>query len=218
MMDVVDVAGLTSPPGPSASAFFKLTSIVANQKEFVWATNELTKGTWLSSLTLDLHGGWGINGWVDETTRLPANAANALLQNPSTLIQSPFFSAFDDSDSAFPTWNDAAWLRGDTLTANGRLPSLSYPSGTDSLKNHAKILAEAIPAQSYAVGANAMVGTSGPVLNRNMQTDPDIRNGSLWPNRSTKSGRWLHGDYLDPAYCYVSGLYKSCVEQGRLNE
>ena len=61
----------------------------------------------------------------------------------------------------------------------------------------AKMLGDAIPAESFAAGANQ---TGGGVLNYNMQIDTP--NG--WPREEFE---WLHSDLKDVSYFYVHKLF-----------
>ncbi|MFP4352033.1 MAG: hypothetical protein ACLFTU_04270, partial [Puniceicoccaceae bacterium] len=82
------------------------------------------------------------------------------------------------------------------------------------LKNHAKILAEAIPARSYAVGRNE-VAEFNLIEKRNFDMqDSEFFRGTeagddgKWPDRGEDEEFWLHGDYMAPALCYVYRLYE----------
>ncbi|MEX0325497.1 MAG: hypothetical protein AB3N33_05360 [Puniceicoccaceae bacterium] len=196
----------------------------ANQ-ERVWVFNEMVKGTetFLSNLVSDIHGGWGFNrywmDWVDPGgaahpppgSWVPMSTSEAALINPADLIPEPFFRKFSDGDSVFPLWGDGAWLYGDTATANAHLPALPLAGASiDTLKNHAKILAEAIPAHSDPAGSNPL--SNLPLL-RNIDLDRDCRDPGHWPAREDagKRDRWLHGDYLRPALSHVARFYLTCV-------
>ncbi len=121
----------------------------------------------------------------------------------------------DAEDPAiFPEWDDGYWLYapiGD--------PEASAKAA--NLKNHAKILAEAIPARSYAVGSNPVSQFGDPVedFNFDMQ-DSDFFRGTEdgeWPDRDgIFENQWLHGDYMAPALCYVYRLYEDVIEKGDL--
>ena len=78
------------------------------------------------------------------------------------------------------------------------------------LKNHAKLLAEAIPALSGPTGGHGL----DRIVDADLQSS-DFRNDALWPHRSKpiKRSRWLHGDYKDPAYLYVHALYDDCTRK-----
>ena len=80
------------------------------------------------------------------------------------------------------------------------------------LKNHAKLLAEAIPALSGPTGGEKLMAL--PSTN-SIDLTVKFRSDALWPHRSKpiKRNRWLHGDYKDPAYLYVHALYDDCTRK-----
>jgi hypothetical protein len=194
-------------------------------REQVWVYNEMVKGvdSIPAMLTSEIHGGWGFNGhykhWEflvegDPSTvewfNMPTSEA-ALIPD-SDLVQYPFFTPFSDGDSDFPLWGDGQWLYGDTATANLRLPALPYISAPlDLFKNHAKILAEAIPAHSAPAGSFPI---STLLLLDNIDMDQVMRIPGFWPDRgdADKNNRWLHNDYIKPAFSHVFKLYRHCVE------
>ena len=133
------------------------------------------------------------------------------------LVAWPFFYKFDDeTDVNAPNWYDKsgtiangaespAWIYtedGDTSVVS-RLPPLTYSEANlDQIKNHGKLLGEAIPPRSTAAGAEKLdlLGISFFDMDTKAKTNP------LWPAfRSDKTKfqnkRWLHGDYKDaPPY------------------
>ena len=91
----------------------------------------------------------------------------------------------------------------------------------DSLKNHAKILGEAIPAHSDALGS-VSANAFGAARNIDLNSEP-YRNPSLWPqsrltDTDPENNGWLHSDYASPAYLYVRELYGKLIERGNLNQ
>ena len=202
----------------------------AINQERVWVFNEMVKGTetFASNLASDIHGGWGFNrywmDWVDPGgaahpppgSWVPMPTAEAALIDPAELVTEPFFHRFSDGDAAFPLWGDGSWLYGSTETANAHLPALPLAgSGIDRIKNHAKVLAEAIPAHSDPAGSNPL--SVLPLL-RNIDLDRDCRDPDHWPLREDieKRDRWLHSDYLKPALSQVARFYLTCISY--LNE
>ncbi|NDV61518.1 alpha/beta hydrolase [Puniceicoccales bacterium CK1056] len=194
--------------------------------ELIWVYNEMVKGTstLATSLTGDVHGGWGFNfshmDWINpggaahppagEWIRmLPAEAA---LIDPEELITEPFFRPFSSGDSDFPDWSDGSWLYGNKEEANAHLPPASFVGASpNAIKNHAKILAEGLPAHSAPAGSNSLPKL--PLL-LNYDLDKVIRQALFWPFRSPaeKQDRWLHSDYLNPALPFVAELYRICVK------
>ena len=194
-------------------------------KEWVWVFNEMVKGTdtfaaWLAG---KVHGGWGFNRYYMDWINLGGGShpppgtwvemppEEAALQDPSGLVAEPFFRPFTADADAFPSWNDGAWLYGETATANSHLPPLPLSGAEPALIwNHARIMAEAIPAHSAPVGSQPL--RSLPLLG-NFDMDSIFRDPSFWPARDDvrQRDRWLHSDYLNPAYAYVGELYTLCV-------
>ena len=79
------------------------------------------------------------------------------------------------------------------------------------------LLAEALPATSRATGRNEIYGYFD---GNNFDLMSFINSISEFPQeRKTAdfpAGRWLHGDFRDVAYIYLSGLYHDMVSKGGL--
>jgi hypothetical protein len=71
----------------------------------------------------------------------------------------------------------------------------------------AELLAEAIPALSFATGANPVPKAFGSAGNIDLMTLKD----TAWPRQS---GRWLHGDIVNIGYLYTYGFYDDVVKKG----
>lgn len=193
--------------------------------EEVWVYNEMVKGTstLATTLTGDRHGGWGFNrhymDWVDPGGPAhppagqwqPKPVIEANLLSDEQLRAEPFFFKFSSGDIDFPAWGNGDWLYSAQSRANTHLPGPDDPLNRGSLLNHAKVLAEAIPAQSAALGATRV--TDIPLL-QNFDLDREFRNPDLWPHRDDlgKAQRWLHSDYLNPALPFVHRLYDTCIK------
>jgi len=196
-------------------------------REQIWTYNEMLKGTTslATSLTGDIHGGWGFNhhymDWMNPGggahppsgywEAMPPDEASYIPQEACQL--EPFFRVFSTGDSDFPAWDGGGWLYEDSITANGHLPGDPFSLATiDHLKNHAKILGEAIPAHSFPAGSTALPSI---LLLRNIDIDKTYRDNTHWPARHDpdKEHRWLHSDYLNPALSHVGNLYRECVKQ-----
>lgn len=194
--------------------------------ELIWVYNEMVKGTGslATALTGDVHGGWAFNyhhmDWVNpgggahppdgEWVRL--SPAEAALLDPLILVAEPFFKPFSKGDPDFPDWGDGSWLYGSTGDANLHLPAIGMAgSSPDTIKNHAKILSEGLPAHSAPTGSNNLPKL--PLL-LNYDLDLVVRQELFWPARSPaeKQNRWLHSDYLNPALPFVAELYRICVK------
>jgi hypothetical protein len=196
------------------------------KREQIWVYNEMNKGTTAlsTSLTGDVHGGWAFNRHY-MTWKNPGGAAHppsgewvpmsterASLLDPADCVAEPFFRRFSSGDGDFPAWGDGAWLYQDSATANARLPDPDAAgAAVDLLKNHAKVLAEGLPAHSAPAGATPLPNL---LLLNNFDMDTLFRDSAFWPDRDppAKRDRWLHGDYLYPALPQVAGVYLKCVE------
>ena len=196
-------------------------------RELVWVYNEMNKGTTslAASLTGDVHAGWGFNReymrWDDpggpahppHGQWIPMSTTLAESLSPEEIVQEPFFRRFSTGDSDFPLWLNGSWLYGPEGIANPYLPALPpQPQAVDQLKNHAKILGEAVPAHSAPTGSRSLPNI--PLLS-NIDLDEVFRDDTFWPVRAHpgKRDRWLHGDYSAPAVSHVAGLYLTCIEQ-----
>ncbi len=195
--------------------------------EWVWVFNEMVKGTntFAANLASDVHGGWGFNRywmeWVDPggAAHPPPGSwvaippAEADLIDPGELVAEPFFRNFLDGDDDYPDWQDGSWLGGSQAEANARLPVLPL-AGADrgAILNHAKILAEAIPAHSEPTGSQPV--PVFPLLN-NIDLDVVVRDPLFWPVRedTAQRNRWLHSDYLKPALPHVWKFFNLCVTE-----
>ena len=130
--------------------------------------------------------------------RIPAEAQEITDEELKT---QPFFKRFQDSRLINASQGSAA--------ANEYL-------------TRAKVLGDAIPSLSFAVGRNP-VPAFGQVRNIDLMTQTN--DDGAWPparlNDPTKvtetgEGRWLHGDAKDVAYRYNYLLWKSWVDLGGL--
>jgi len=75
------------------------------------------------------------------------------------------------------------------------------------------LLARAIPATSFAAGANPIDTLNAPSGQRNFnmeKTGDDLGLQNGWPRR--QNSRWRHGDYRDVAYVYTYKLFDKIVE------
>lgn len=76
----------------------------------------------------------------------------------------------------------------------------------------AKMLGDAIPAESFAAGANQ---TGGGVLNYNMQID--MPNGWTEGRSEEKDGNivqyWYHSDIKNVSYYYVYKLFEKFIKE-----
>ena len=168
-----------------------------------WKIQELTKGTtlWheLNSLPfLDLNvaceGGWGINSyyslnplWYVYQYGFTEKAKTDLSREDA--ITHPLFTPFRSESEAMHSTN---------------LFTIADASYREELR--AKFLADAIPATSFAVGANF---TGGGLKNHNMQTGTP--NG--WPRvDSDDNAIWQHSDIKNVAFYFTFELFKKINE------
>ncbi len=186
--------------------FGELWDIVWGRYQYVWCIQELWKGRYWDFVGGSSYGGWGFTDnhvycdqdsegfwWIWDSTK-------ANQQVPTMDLKAvPFFN------SATP------------------VPSLlqepNNPSGSGSQfarANRARLLAEMVPALSFATGANRLtpLGDDG---NFDMNA---MKNG--WASaRMTdwSEGRWLHGDYKTVAYVHVYKVFdKISKELGGLDQ
>ena len=174
-----------------------------------WSKQELFKGTmvWhglnaVPYLGLDVacEGGWGINAAyaVDPYYYVPAYGffANAMTNfTREDAIESPLFTPFKIHVAAMHSTN---------------LFEVADAAYRDSLR--AKFLGDAIPATSFAAGANAI---DGQLDNYNMQNHTP----NDWPEElmaevddGTKVKVWKHSDIKNVAYYYVYLLFNKLLE------
>jgi hypothetical protein len=174
-----------------------------------WKIQEMTKGTtvWheiniLPFLDLDVacEGGWGINTyyslnplWYVYQYGFTEKAKNDLTREDA--ITKPLFTPFRSENAVMHSTN---------------LFTIADTTYREQLR--AKFLADAIPATSFAAGANH---TGGGVLNYNMQTDTP--NG--WPSqreKNTSNGiirQWLHSDLKNVSFFYVFRLFNKIINE-----
>jgi hypothetical protein len=162
-----------------------------------WSKQELFKGCALwygvNSITFagaEIEGGWGINARY---------MANPLAYIPLSGFNPSYFSEYTREDlitkPLFTSMND------------DRMSSTNELNFVDA-NLRAKMLGDAIPAESFAAGANE---TGGVENNYNMQIDTP--NG--WPR---KDFEWLHSDLKDVSYFYVHKLFIYLLQGGLSNE
>jgi len=160
-----------------------------------WKIQEFTKGTtvWheLNSLPfLDLNvaceGGWGVNTyyslnplWYVYQYGFTEKAKNDLAREDA--IMHPLFTPFRSESEAMHSTN---------------LFTIADATYREELR--AKFLGDAIPATSFAAGANF---TGGGLKNHNMHDDIPLDG---WPRDQLE---WLHSDLKDVSYFYVFKLF-----------
>lgn len=196
-----------------------------NAGQFGWVSQEKHKG-----LTFDdspsavafrsHHGGWGFDPewYISVLTpegmkrvRLPHGEALEENVPTSELPKRPFFRWFQDSETNgyYPNYNGS------------RLRASIGDAGADDearkLVTRAKLLAEAIPALSYATGRNpsGLFNRLGKNEDLNNENSSNFVYRTGWPaGRDTRD--WRHGDFREVAYRFVNPLYHRIVELGGL--
>jgi hypothetical protein len=156
-----------------------------------WSKQELFKGCALwygvNAVTFsgaEIEGGWGINA---------SYMANPLAYIPLVGFNASYFADYTREDlitrPLFTSMNDE------------RMHSTNVLNFVDA-ELCAKMLGDAIPAESFAAGANH---TRGVKDNHNMQTD--MSNG--WPKRENE---WLHSDIKNVSFYYVHKLFNYILQ------
>lgn len=162
-----------------------------------WSWQELHKGTsvWnilntvpLLELDVACEGGWGINTFyaLNPAVYTPGYGFHSSVMEDisrADAIEHPLFTPFRAEAESMHSTN--LFMIGDA----------TYRVGL-----RAKFLADAIPATSFAVGANA---TSGVEDNYNMQS-PSVLG---WPRRKDNRDLWFHSDLKNVAFYFVSFLF-----------
>ncbi|MBQ3812148.1 MAG: hypothetical protein II841_01120 [Bacteroidales bacterium] len=169
-------------------------SIPFPQRQWAWGTQELHKGTTFSYwMPGHCEGGWGFNGdydpWFDSFPT-PEEATN--LVTMATLQTNSFFRRFDD-------------------------PQLYTPAGDDFARQpviRARLLADAIPALSFAAGSNPLPDTTAwSGANVNLMSHESGEYPLGWPREGQV---WQHSDLKEVAYHFLYSLFDCIVLQGEL--
>ena len=156
----------------------------------IWSKQELFKGcaVWygINSVTFAgtrIEGGWGINA---------SYVANPLAYIPLVGFNDSYFEGYAGDDlivsPLFTSFNDSR------MASTNALNIVDY-------RLRAKMLGDAIPAESFAAGRNMIGGVSG---NYNYQSATP--NG--WPRKSGDVAVWEHSDIKNVAYYYVHVLFE----------
>ena len=160
-----------------------------------WSKQELFKGCalWYGVNAVlfsgaEIEGGWGINAWyaANPLAYIPLSGFNAFHFRNHTredLVTSPLFTSFED----------------------GRMASTNALVFSD-VALRAKMLGDAIPAESFAAGRNE---TRGILENVNMQ---DFASGS-WPRHDDEKDMdvWQHSDIKNVAFPFTFRLFMKIV-------
>ena len=159
-----------------------------------WSAQELLKGTGVMYLLprVRREGGWGFN----PVHTVPLSQNGELLKTEYTdeeMVTSPPFLPFAE----------------DWLHATNAVTAAQVAEVRD------RILADGIPAQTFAAGANA-VDVFGDAGNRNY--DSFMANVESWPRFTRENGvkrlLWHHSDIKAIAYYFVYPLFEQLVSEG----
>ncbi len=193
-----------------AIGFGTMWDTITTRGEYAWAIQEMWKGRWWNLPSSWIvggsdYGGWGFTADANYYTNSVIFAPNRACQIAANeLMAVPFFN----SDAPVPSL----------------LAEPNNPTGVGSqyaTANRSQILADMIPALSFATGANSLSSLNDPVNgNRNLDMNTLFKNG--WPAARLSgwsNDRWLHGDYRAVAYVYVYTLFDDIVKtKGQLNQ
>lgn len=165
-------------------------------KDFPWGCQEKQKGRMPVELLGSTVGGWGFNQevldgygtWNGDPPEWegisPATAHNT---PPSQLVTKPFFK---------------------------KSPADLFSTNATTAQNFAQqhyydLLARAIPARTFGVGANAMGGVFEQSIDmQSLQTG--------WTTSRDDDTRWRHSDCQDMAYVFTHQLFTEIVNLGEL--
>ena len=188
-------------------------------RNYVWYNQETRKGMWPMMLH-EYEGGWAFNLFYDTVTgswvgneyveqRYHMNPTNAAGLTDLQLQQMPFFLDFYNSEMH--------------TSPNGAIVESNY-------LYRAEMLAYAIPAESYAVGANPLPGLNAhtnvvtnesiPSRNFNM-ADIDDGQADLPPNEAEPTKRhrdWQHSTFVQRSYKRVHQLYRVIIQHVKENQ
>jgi plasmid maintenance system killer protein len=196
--------------------------LLTDKGRHAWAVQEMVKGEdgpgptelFLFNLLLpDQHAGWQFNPAQDTSpyfpgTQLPDPATAALLTDEELRTNSffePFIAAGRGQASRFPDYD------GEELFA----PLYDADANTQAAQDETqyKLLAEAIPALSFAAAANEVPSLNTVGGSRNIHLEA-LQNG--WPSIRSNDD-WLHSDLKNIALPYISKFYDRVVSEGGLN-
>ena len=161
----------------------------------IWSNQELFKGcaVWygINSVTFAgtrIEGGWGINAnyVANPLAYIPLAGFNASYFANYTrddLITSPLFTSFNDS----------------RMASTNALNIADY-------RLRAKMLGDAIPAESFAAGRNMIGGVSGNYNYQGQQIDG-------WPRKDRRGNSlWYHSDIKDVSFFFTYPFFIRVVK------
>ena len=182
-------------------------------REYAWYNQETLKGMW-SFMLHEYEGGWEFNGyynittnyWIGNTQQTETyhmTPADADQLSDAQLQQIPFFLDFHNPEMH--------------TSPNGAIVASNY-------LYRAEMLAYAIPAESFAVGANPLpglnaytnnaIGTGVPKRNFNMAEECATGLEDLPPNGEAANEKyqdWQHSTFVQRSYKRTRELYKRII-------
>lgn len=190
-------AGITNVVNCYSETEDVLANASAHDYGEVWAKQELFKGSavWHAlnevpflGLEVACEGGWGINTFyaLNPAVYTPGYGFHSSVMDDisrADAIEHPLFTPFRAESESMHSTN-----------------LFMIADATYRVGLRAKFLADAIPATSFAVGANE---ASGVEENYNMQS-PSVFG---WPRRKDNRDLWFHSDLKDVAFYFVKPLF-----------
>ena len=175
---------------------------------YAWTGQELYKGRYADYIGGSNYGGWGFNYFYCNLLYLPNFSVilNTLANTPDQFKTQPCFIPGPDI--------------ADTLLGSLDTTFLYYqpndPSGLGStfakLNKH-QLLAEMIPALSYATGSHRL-----SILEDDGNFDMNLLFQNGWPAVRGSPQSWFHGDYKTVAYVYVYRVFDDINAKGNLDQ
>ena len=155
---------------------------------------------------MECEGGWGVNTYY-ALNPLYYMSGHGFLDRANSLtredvIQHPLFTPFRVEEDAMHSTN-----------------LFTIADADYRYELRARFLGDAIPAESFAVGANKLGGDGEEMMAHISMMEDCMDNESMWPkDRREKKGDqpdqllWYHSDWKQLAYCFVHKLFRKIVE------
>lgn len=173
-------------------------------QSYAWCGQEKLKGRLPVGIVAGSRwAGWGFNT-LDQASETGVNQplppAEAWAIPLDQLKTKPFFKKVP----AELFQSDDAQARAYALPRTDLLSPLINSNANGHME---ELLAKAIPARTYAIGANPIPGTTS----NNMMAMKDA-----WPQERDKDSRWRHSDFIDVAFVFTYEVYERVVQIGGL--
>lgn len=235
---------LANSDGNGVSAILDFGEILNGDR--AWYSQEVGKGTSLLETVkpiaeVDRHGGWGFssdshykeNG-EGPKDRQPWNELRANTEiSDDDMRKLPFFLEFDEEDDSFALPYDPDGSGSWNFTFKGAdfyddsdpltLTKVNELEESEFYMARAKLLAEAIPATTYAVGRNPVESFDSPLEGSRNFDMPTLYKSKIlgvpaWPTERVNENdlRWKHGDMHRIGLVYIYELYEKINRTGTL--